>query len=300
MTRAYALARSALLILLLAGAGGYYLYARTPCHTPIAYSVGALDPRFDLSEQELLDATVKAAALWEDAAGENLFEYKKGGSLPINLVYDSRQETTQHNSQLSDAIDSTVETADSVKAAYNAAQAKYKAASAAYFAAQAQYQSALAEYNAQVEYWNVRGGAPQSEYKALRSQKAALEERAGAVEQLRLESNTQAQSVNALSARYNELASKANATITVLNQTANREFEEGLYVRSAAGARIDIYEFRDKGKLVRVLAHELGHALGLEHNHNPESLMYEINQSDNTEPTAEDLAALKAACGVPA
>ncbi len=298
MAKVFAVVRHLLLLGLLVGAGGYYLYVRTPCHLPIRYTAGALDPRFKLSEAQLLEVLNKAAKGWEDAAGTNLFEYQKGGSLPINLVYDSRQATTQKNNVLKEKIDQTSGTADSVKAAYNAAQTRYVQAKAGYAAAQVHYADSLAAYNKVVAYWNARGGAPQGEYAALQSQKAALEAEAAALESKRLALNAQAGEVNTLSAQYNKLAEGVNATVDTINKSAGREFEEGLYTANAFGAKIDIYEYSDTDKLVRVLAHELGHSLGLDHNTNPESIMYELNQSENTTPTKEDLADLRATCRI--
>ena len=61
--------RKFLLIALLLAAGGYYWYVRTPCHLPVRYTAGLIDPGFKLSQAQLLDAAGKAEALWEKAAG---------------------------------------------------------------------------------------------------------------------------------------------------------------------------------------------------------------------------------------
>lgn len=62
-----------------------------------------------------------------------------------------------------------------------------------------------------------------------------------------------------------------NQLIVILNLNVNQfntvshsngeEFEEGEYVRDISGERINIYEFDGEKKLIRVLTHELGHAL---------------------------------------
>lgn len=290
--------RHAFFILLLLSAGGYYLYVQTPCHLPIQYSIGTVDSRFKLSEAQLLDATQKAAAIWEKAAGVQLFARTESGGVPINLVYDARQATTQKNNSLKNSVSENSSTADTIKAAYNTAEEVYKQAQATYLSAQNAYQSALAAYNQQVAYWNARGGAPSREYQALQAQQVALKTQESSLEAQRVEVNAKAETVNTLSAQYNPLAKKVNATVGVINQSAGREFEEGLYSQNALGAKIDIYEYSDQDKLVRVLAHEFGHSLGLPHNSNPESIMYELNQSTNMVPTKEDLADLKSICRI--
>lgn len=291
--------RKATPLLLLALAGGYFMYVyAVPCKIPLEYRVGSLDSRFDLTQEELRSALKEAEGLWEDAAGEDLFVYAEDGRLPVNLVYDTRQAITERNNSIKEDIDETSGTADSVKAAYDRANAQYQSKRAAYLAAQADYEAQLKSYNDSVAYWNARGGAPAKEYAALQSQKAALERSAQALESQRLALNTLAEEVNALSGRYNELAAEVNSGVDAINKTAGREFEAGLYTKSALGARIDIYEFSDHHELVRVLAHEMGHALGLEHNANPDSLMYELNESENTTPTKEDLAGLRTTCGL--
>ena len=59
---------------------------------------------------------------------------------------------------------------------------------------------------------------------------------------------------------------------------------------------ITIHQFGNNDRLVRVLTHELGHALGLGHNETPGSVMYRLTQSDSSELAPSDISALKARC----
>jgi hypothetical protein len=279
------------------GASGYLFYSyAVPCKVPVRYTIGVLDERFGLSEESLKSALAEAEALWEKPAGVELFVYEKGASMPVNLIYDGRQATTEKNNTIKESIDRTTDTADTVKEAYDEAESKYQSMKSSYLSVQTAYEAQLKAYNDKVAYWNARGGAPPSEYRALQSQKAAVQYSSDALEKQRVALNMLAEQVNALSTRYNELAQKVNTGVDAINKTAGREFEEGLYVKSALSSRIDIFEFSNRSELVRVLAHELGHSLGLNHNDNPDSIMYALNESENSIPTKEDIASLRSVC----
>ena len=74
------------------------------------------------------------------------------------------------------------------------------------------------------------------------------------------------------------------------------EFCGGDYVSKDGKQTITIYQFDDENRLVRVLAHEFGHALGLKHNDNPKAIMYRLMQSDSLNLAPDDIAALKERC----
>lgn len=292
---------SLLLWLLLIGLVGYLAYQHyynLPCQKPIEYKVGTLDPRFGVTKAQFLADIAQAGSLWSKATGKTLFEYNPNGSLTINLVYDDRQKITQQEQSLTSTIDATKGVADSVKQQYTALQSSYQSAYAAYQAALAQYIQTQSVYNSQVEYWNSKGGAPSKEYAQLQAQKSTLDGQRASLLQQQANANDLAAQINALIDKYNLLVHHINATVDAINNDGltGTQFEEGVYISDAAGTRIDIYQFNSQTYFIRVLAHELGHSLGLGHNGGADSIMNPINQSKSIKLSAQDIAAITAAC----
>ncbi|MBV9349447.1 MAG: matrixin family metalloprotease [Patescibacteria group bacterium] len=274
----------------------WHAEVHTPCASPLTYRIGAFDTRFGVSEADFLSAAKEAATVWNTAAGKTVLSYDQNGSVPLNLIYDSRQATTQKNETLQSSIENGKQVADSVKQRYSALTTRFDTDRTSYEAQLNAYNKNLDAYNQEVEYWNQQGGAPKSEFEKLNNEKITLDRERTALETQRANLNAEADDINSLIDQYNLVVDHVNATVGEVNQTAGREFEEGEYVSDASGRRINIYEFEDHARLVRVLAHEMGHALGLSHNANPQSIMYYLNQSTNLVPSAEDIASLEAIC----
>ena len=211
---------------------------------------------------------------------------------------NTRQQATQQAAHLSGLIDETGRVAQSVKERYSSLQVSYNAAQTEYKRQAADFNEAQGAYNERVQYWNDQGGAPPQEYDSLNAQKGALMQQMGTLEAQRQEINRLAQEINALIDKYNLLVDHINANVDAINNNGlvGTEFEEGVYVSDADGQRIDIYQFDTKTALLRVLAHELGHALGLNHVEGRDSIMNPINLGSEFALTAQDLAALRAQC----
>ena len=55
------------------------------------------------------------------------------------------------------------------------------------------------------------------------------------------------------------------------------------------GTHIDDFEYTGREDLIHLLAHEFGHALGVEHNANAASIMYRLNSSSSSSLTVKDV-----------
>lgn len=287
------------LILLLGG--GYFVYDSyiKLCNTPVTYSIGNFDSRFNITQNDFLKTIREAEEVWENKTNEQLFIYNPSARFRINLIFDERQEGTVSANKSESMIEGSRSNYDLLVSRYNQIENEYKARSASYNNDLNKYKIRADSYNQRVADINKKGGASQAEFKELEDERIYLKSKQSDLDNEREGLNSDVIELNDLGGQINKMAKELNIKVEIHNKSFGqmREFDQGEYNRK----EINIYQFDELSDLKLVLAHELGHALGIDHVENPKSIMYYLMGEQNISDlnlSAEDFLALQEVCKI--
>lgn len=273
-----------------------------PCQNPITYSIVDVDPRFGLTKEKLLSDIEQSEKVWESPVDKQLFQYSPTGDLKISLIYDYRQKAADDLKKIGIVIHEDKASYDELKAKYNSLIVSYDKQKAELDALVTVFDADKNAYEKEVAHWNELGGAPQEDYDRLEQKKLDLSKQVEIINETTDSFNTLVDLLNSTELVLNNLVTKLNLQVSTYNAVSSstgREFSEGEYVRSVTGTAINIYQFDDIKQLIRVMAHELGHAINIGHLDNPKAIMYYLNEDGiNDKLTTDDLDALKKVCGI--
>jgi hypothetical protein len=286
-----------LLLTVLFGSGYWYFTARAVCDVPIDYRIGVIDPRFDITREEVRAAVSTAESLWEDATGRNLFTFDEEAGLSLNFIFDERQAEADAELELREALEEREGLNERVKVEYRELLDQYQGLKNLYERRSAQYEERLKAHNAEVARWNDVGGAPQDIYENLSNRQKELAGEQKELNNVAYKLNQLVQQMNTIGAEGNAIISDYNEIIEEYNTLFEEahEFTQGDYQRDV----INIYQFDTAEELNIVLAHEFGHALNLGHVEGEQSIMYHFMGAQTLAKgvTDFDLSEFERVCG---
>jgi len=292
--------RIPLLMALLIGALLVYERQQRGVKGPLTYRIGAVDPRFGLSREDFSGAVAQAASLWKQAVSRDVFRADAKGVVEINLVYDYRQEAADRMKGLSFKIENTKGSYEQLKAHFETLKRESDLKSSGLTQDFADHNSRVATFNRQVETARQRGGVEEATARQLEAEQRQLATQKEDLVRRQEELKTSVETLRSMAVVINEIASNHNLDLVNYRDTGSQlgpEFSEGIYEQKGTRRTITIYHFPSHDGLVRVLAHELGHAKGLPHLDNPQAVMHRLMVTERPELTPDDVAALKAKLG---
>jgi hypothetical protein len=285
--------------------------SEVPCAVPLTWRLARVDRDFGLDEARATAALRQAAAMWEERAGRALFREDPANGFPIRLVYDERQARTDERAGREAELRDERARLDAAGEELKRRGDAHAAARATYSERQREYDRRLEAYNAEVRRWNEAGGGPQevatrldSVGRALRADREAIESERRPLERDLEGLQREVDRVNRANAdharRADAFARDSPAATVQAGEYREAITMEGRRVVSVS-REIRVYRFADAEELRLIVAHELGHALGLGHSDEPAAVMSAAHDSGAAAAGgavvhAADLGLLRATC----
>ncbi|OOC10334.1 matrixin family metalloprotease [Thioalkalivibrio halophilus] len=274
------------------------------CRLPVSFHLDRVDAEFGLSEREVRAALRDARGMWEETTDAELFREEEGKGVAVRLVFDERQAAALRRDQARTGLEELYAEIERRRERLDHARSALEADIRRHDENRQELAERQAAHQRDVASWNAGEG------RRTEARRARLEREAEAIERQRRELNRRAERLGERRDELEDRRAELDAAIADYNARADghnersREasgFNVGLYERSGEGRSITVYQATDREQLTLVLAHELGHALGIGHVADPAAVMYASLGAENAgrERLAEaDRRALEQACDV--
>jgi hypothetical protein len=285
-------------------------FAHAPCAIPVHYALGEVDPDFGLDRFTVGVALTDAANLWQAESGALLFlESAQPGAMQVDLLFDERQQGAVERRSLRSRLEFDESDLEREQSVLQAWAERIERNQAARERRAAGLQQRLAQHEAEVAAWNANPqGRSESRRRALEAEGAALRAELAELERIDTELNSDIEAYNRRAEDARQRVAQMRARVEQYNATAaETPVESGRYSYDPEqGRRIEVFRAASYDELVWVLAHELGHALGIGHVDEPGAVMNALlHEGGELEPgrgrpvalAAADRAALVALCG---
>jgi hypothetical protein len=285
-------------------------YAHAPCAIPVHYALGEVSPGFGFDRFTIGTALADAVRLWQAESDAPLFiESLHPQAMQVDLNFDERQAGAVERRSLRGRLEVDQGDLEREQATLQAWAERIGRDQAARERRAAELRSRLERHEAAVADWNAgRAARTEAGRRALEAEGAALRAELAELERGTAEFNADIEAYNRRAEDTRRRIADMNARVERYNATAADEpVESGRYSYDPEqGRRIEVFRAASYDELVWVLAHELGHALGIGHVDEPGAVMHPLlHEGGELEPgralpvalSAADRAALFGVCG---
>lgn len=271
------------------------------CSAAIRVALGSVDERFQLGREDLAEQIREAARLWSDAVGQPVVVYNEDEGIPIHFIYEDQQELTDQERELRERIERAGGHVESLEMILRAKEGAYHDAASGYEAESAALEGRIESLNQWVRKINDKGGFNEDELRQYHYRKQGVDRTAEELEERKAwlletgdELSQRVDEINRLIIDKNGLIDEYNVRFSGVHYMT-----QGIYEWNATDRVIQILQFADRDALKLVLAHEIGHALGIEHVGDEGAVMHHTTGSRQRGPlrlSRADVDALRAVC----
>ncbi len=277
-----------------------------PCGEPMSYSIGAVDSQFSITADDVTDAAKNAAALWNNGGQRVLIQQDNGDEsepdITVNFVYDERQARTDGELRFREEIRSYQIRLDQLQEQHELKRKQFDEQTQNYLQLADRTTKELKTLNEWVAEKNEEGGFTESEYEQFLQRKSQVEQNQEKIIKERERLDQFAHTINREMEELNKKFNEHNRLIEKYNEdfAGDMRFTKATYQRQGNRGVITVNQFVNQRELSLILAHEMGHALGLDHLTNPQSVMYGSMGAQSLYPEVqlsdEDREAINGVC----